>query len=269
MSKPTPLIWDTFTFWNENDMANARIEYLYPYVDKFVLVESNTQHDGSKKDFVLDAKRLEKYWDKIIYIQDSEQVSAGTSGWGVENHHRNCIKQGLSEANNEDIILISDIDEIPDPKHFPFLLSDRFQQGQAYSFLCDFYNYFVNILASLNPCVGTIAVKKGTLDKTSPQHMRNVKDTLPRLLGGWHMSYLGGAEQIWKKFTTSCDVLNKKEIPPIEIIKETLKRRLKEGQFNLRHDIDLPVFYIKNPTIPNSIIKEKYPHFFLEDLENL
>lgn len=62
-------------------------------------------------------------------------------------------------------------------------------------------------------------------------------------------------------------VINKK--PYVEVIKETLKKRLKEGQFNLRHDVDLPVFYVKNPNIPKTITKEKYPIFFLEDIENL
>lgn len=261
-------IYDCFTIWNENDMVNARVEFFYSYVDKFVIVESSTQHDGSKKEFFLDKERLKPYWDKIIYIQDTANISVG-NGWGVENHHRNCIAQGLKDAQSEDIILISDLDEFPDPQHFAFLKSNRFEHSRAFSFQCQFYNYFVNILASLNPCIGTVAVRKSTLDIFSPQHMRNIKDQLPALIGGWHMSYMGGVEQIYKKLMTSCDVANKSEIPPVHIVKEILIKRLKEGQFNLRHNTDVPVFFVKNPLIPNTITKEKYPSFFLDDLDSI
>jgi beta-1,4-mannosyl-glycoprotein beta-1,4-N-acetylglucosaminyltransferase len=266
-----PLIWDCITFWNELDMLEARIEFLYPFIHKMVVVESKTQHDGSSKEFILEQnkERFSKYWDKIIYIKDEQNISVGLNGWGVENHHRNCIVQGLQQAKDNDVILISDLDEFPDPQHFEFLKSDRFTYHHAFSFQCHFYNYFVNIFASLNPCIGTVAIKKQLLDMFSPQHMRNVKDQLPRLIGGWHMSYLGGIEQIYKKFMTSCDVVDKSEIPPAKIVKEILKKRLKEGQFNLRHDVDLPVFFVKHPNIPSSITKEKYPHFFLDNLDSI
>ncbi len=151
-------IYDCFTFWNENDMLEARIEFLYPYVDRFVVIESKTQHDGSQKDFVLDKERFKPYWDKIIYIQDEAQVSVGNNGWGVENHHRNCIIQGLKDAQPDDIILISDLDEFPDPKYFPFLLSNRVNDG-AFGFLCDFYNYYVNITSPFG------CLKKDTLHR--------------------------------------------------------------------------------------------------------
>jgi beta-1,4-mannosyl-glycoprotein beta-1,4-N-acetylglucosaminyltransferase len=268
-----PRIWDCFTIWGvgEMDMIEARLEFLYPYITKFVIVESKTQHDGSLKEFILEKnqERFSKYWDKVIYIKDEEDITPGLNGWNVENWHRNCIVKGITNAAPEDIIIISDLDEFPDPKYFSFLKSDRFKQGNCYGFLCDFYNYYVNIFAPLNPCVGSVVIKKQTLDQYSPQHMRNIKDKIPRLMGGWHMSYLGGAEQIYKKFMTSCDVLDKSEIPPAHIVKEILKKRLKEGQFNLRHDVDLPVFFVEYPNIPNSITKEKYPHFFLDNLDSV
>lgn len=263
-----PKIYDCFTFWNENDMAEARIEFLYPYVDYFVIVESQTQHDGSKKEFVLDKDRLKPYWDKIIYIQDRADVSVGVNGWGVENHHRNCISNGVVDAKPDDIILISDLDEIPDPKYFPLLKSERFKESAA-GFLCDFYNYYVNIFAPLNPCVGTVATTKALVDEYKPQHFRNVKDKLPKLVGGWHMSYLGGVEHVWKKFITSCDVADKTEILPLPQLKEKLIQRLKEGQFNLRHNVDLPVFFVENPDIPKNITKEKYPKFFINSLDEI
>src|ERR1017187_6323368 len=173
-------IYDCFTFWNENSMLEARIEYLYPFIDWFVIVESKTQHDGSFKEFTVNKERLKQYWNKIIYIQDTADISPGSSGWGVENHHRNCITQGLIDASPEDIIIIGDLDEIWATKYIEFLKSNRFQHGQAYGFLCDFYNYFFNCFCPLNPCIGSVVCRKSTLDLSSPQHMRNIKDKLPR-----------------------------------------------------------------------------------------
>ncbi len=107
------------------------------------------------------------------------------------------------------------------------------------------------------------------VDNFTPQHFRRIKDQIPRLKGGWHMSYIGGIQQIHRKFLTSCDVSNKQEVPSIEVLKERLITRLKEGQFNLRHNVDLPVYFIENPDIPNNITKEKYPTFFLQNLNSI
>jgi len=268
-------IYDCFTFFNELDVLEVRLEELYPYVDHFVLVESKISVNGKTRDtmyFQENMKRYEKYMDKIIYIYDTDAPQPGPGGWDTENHHRNCIVRGLTNASPEDIILISDLDEIPHPQNFPFLLGDRFKEDMAIGFSHMHHNYFVNIVSPINPCVGTVATKKITLDKVNPQYFRNVKNNIARFaLGGWHLSYMGGVEKIWTKFlnSTSPDVNNPEEIPPPEVIKEILKKRLKQGQFNLRHDLDHLVIFVKNPFLPSSLTKEKYPHLFLDNLDSI
>jgi beta-1,4-mannosyl-glycoprotein beta-1,4-N-acetylglucosaminyltransferase len=270
MSDYIPKIFDCVTFWNENLMLKARIEFLYSFVDKFVIVESNREHNGSLKKFLLDKEALKDYWDKIIYIQDTNAPLLSENTWAIENHHRNCITQGLKGANPEDIICISDLDEIWNaPQYCELLKNDFLKHGEATSCEQLSYNYFVNI-CSLSPCIGTVILKKSTLDLFSPQHMRNIKDKLPRLYSaGFHLSYMGGINQIYNKFMTSCDVLDKNEIPSREIICERLKKRLKEGQFNIRHDLDHKVYFTNNPYIPSSITKEKYPEFFINSIDDI
>lgn len=270
----SPKIYDCFTIWNELDMIEARLEYLYPHVDYFVLVESNKLHNGKSKPYYFEEnrERYSKYLDKIIHIKDDKAPDPGSNGWGTENHTRNCEVFGLKDAKPNDIILISDVDEIPNIQNFNFLKTDAFGDGHAIAFSHMHHNYYVNIVSPFNPAVGTVAVKKSTLDCFNPQHMRNIKDRLPRfLLGGWHLSYMGGINKIWEKFTTStpADVPDPENIPPVDVLKQQLIKRLKEGQFNVRHDVDHKVSFIQNPYLPYSITKEKYPHFFLDNLDDL
>lgn len=265
-------LYDGFFIWNELDLIEIRLETLYPHVDHFILVETSKTHNGQDKPFYFDENKdkFKKYLDKIIHIKGSDCPPPGDNGWGVENFQRNCIARGLKDAAPDDIILISDLDEIPNPQNFPFLRSSNFKQGEAYAFVHLHYNYYVNIYSHLNPAQGTVAVKKGTLDKFNPQHLRNIKNNIPRLhFGGWHLSWMGGPNRVRNKFLTSCDVIDKSEIPDTNEIKARLVRRLKEGQFNIRHDHNHPVIFVKDPYLPACLTKEKYPDFFLEDIDEI
>lgn len=266
-------IFDCFTIFNELDLLEARLEYLYPYVDNFVLVESNKTHSDEEKPLYFDINkdRYSKFLDKIIHIKALNCPITHGQGWAIENYHRNCIYDGISNASPEDVILISDLDEIPNHQNFPFLLSYDFSQSIGVSLVHQHYNYYVNIYSPVNPAIGTVATKRKNITQTNPpQYFRNIKDSLPRLFGGgWHLSYLGGVERIRGKFLTSCDVADKSEIPDSNEIKRRLYNKLQNGQFNIRHNVNHPVVYVKNPCMPPSITQEKYPHFYIDSLENI
>jgi len=108
------MIYDCFLFNDELDLLELRLEYLSSIVDKFVVVESEYTFSGLKKNTVFDInkQRFAKYADKIIYIKDSNEPST-TNAWKNEFYQRNLLKVGLKVAADDDLVIISDVDEIP------------------------------------------------------------------------------------------------------------------------------------------------------------
>lgn len=114
-----PKIYDCFIFYNELELLAIRLEELENVVDKFVLVEATLTHSGQPKPLYFQENRhlFEKYTDKIISIVvDDFPPGNGDKEhdyWERENYQREAIRRGLIECKDEDIILLSDVDEIP------------------------------------------------------------------------------------------------------------------------------------------------------------
>ena len=117
-------------YFDENTVLDVRLNYLNKYVDKFVIIEAEYNHKGEKRKPQFDIKNFEKFKDKIIYLLikqkipgmyeindfDSDDKKNGKYVMNAlkrENFQRNCIADGLSDASDEDWIIISDLDEIP------------------------------------------------------------------------------------------------------------------------------------------------------------
>lgn len=226
------MIYDCFSFFNELDLLEIRLNELHSIVDKFVLVEATRTHQNKTKPlyFSDNKSRFKQFESKIIHVIVNEYPSFFTkfrkpSSWDIERHQRNQIIQGLKECKPDDIILVSDMDEIPDPTKIS-LFKDRmglkvFRQKNYY--------YYVN-------CVGKQEEEKwwyGTVmahfrDFKKPQQLRKVSNKMHaeglKILenkayrnlksitepifkknisiidqAGWHFSYLGGAEKIIEK----------------------------------------------------------------------
>ena len=112
-------IFDCFTFFNELELLELRLESLYDVVDCFVIVEADKTHANVPKPFNFYEHRndFKKYLSKIHYIMDTSTVPyKGVGDWSLENNQRNNIMQGLTDAAPDDLILISDADEFPDPE---------------------------------------------------------------------------------------------------------------------------------------------------------
>ncbi|MFC2147146.1 hypothetical protein ACFLR9_01150 [Bacteroidota bacterium] len=118
------MIVDCFTFFNELDLLEIRLKYLYDSVDYFIIVEADKTHNGEDKNYFLkdNMDRYKSFQDKMIYVPikiedyDKEEYVAGeTDAWKREIYQRNSIEIGLRELNLKpnDLILISDLDEIP------------------------------------------------------------------------------------------------------------------------------------------------------------
>jgi len=109
-------IYDCFTFFNEIDILKIRLEILSPYVDRFIIVESPYTFRGEAKKlhFKERENEFEEYKDKIIYVvADNVPQYTGIGDWGIEIYQRNMISSGLYDCNPNDIVVISDVDEIP------------------------------------------------------------------------------------------------------------------------------------------------------------
>ena len=112
-------IYDCFQFFNEEHILDLRFNVLNEFVDHFVFVESTTDHQGKTKKLNFDPKKFKKFSDKIIYIvvdDTNEKIKKPHSGGEslVEQHQRNSLMRGLKNCNDDDLIILSDVDEIPD-----------------------------------------------------------------------------------------------------------------------------------------------------------
>lgn len=118
-------IYDCFTFYNEIDLLKIRIDLLKDYVDYFVLVEMCVTQNGKPKEMFFDKHKAEfaDFGVNIIHIKVMEipEMNQEYDNWLLENYQRNNILQGLKNCQEDDLIIISDLDEIPNPKIIKFL----------------------------------------------------------------------------------------------------------------------------------------------------
>jgi len=132
-------IYDCFTFFNEYDLLELRLGLLYDIVDYFVICELDVTQSGEKKQYNFEKvkNRYAKYLDKIIYLKETDAPSlrydkyintdnaAMNGDWSIENYQRNCIMHGLNNCKQDDLVIISDLDEIPNPSIFSRLMEER------------------------------------------------------------------------------------------------------------------------------------------------
>lgn len=114
-------IYDCFTFFDELDILDFRLNLLDKYVDYFVISELGVTYRGEKTTpiFLKNKERFKKFEDKIIYVtSDYVPKDKGNGDWSIEFWQRNCIAKGLNNCRPDDIVMISDVDEIPNPYIF-------------------------------------------------------------------------------------------------------------------------------------------------------
>lgn len=110
-------VFDCFTFYKEFELLELRLKSLYNVVDYFVIVEASKTQSGFDKPFFFyeNRNRFADYLPKIRNIMLNVNMEIGLNDWSVENGQRNAIMNGLEDTDPEDLIFISDLDEIPDP----------------------------------------------------------------------------------------------------------------------------------------------------------
>ena len=159
---------DCFLYHNEDLILDIRVNTLNKFVDKFVIVESKYDHQGNKKKLNFDIKKFNHLRSKIIYLIIDEFPKKMTN-WDRENYQRNFIMKGLEEFDDNDYIIISDVDEIPNLINLNNL--DKFKYTV---FQQKMFYYKVNLINKTDPnWYGSKLCKKKYLK--SPQWLRKKK----------------------------------------------------------------------------------------------
>ena len=203
-------IVDCFIFYNELEMLTYRLNLLYDIVDYFVIVESHHTFVGNSKLLYYDKNKhlFKQFADKIIYIvvdmpftKDNINISRGDQ-WKNEKHQRNSIAKGLSQIEHnlkpDDAIIISDLDEIPDPIMLEKIKKNRLINGIV-RLEQDFYYYNLNSKRNEKWYHSKmLTVRKYKELNKSCEEIRFFNcDTIPN--AGWHLSYFGNKEFIKNK----------------------------------------------------------------------
>ena len=196
-------IFDCFLFFNELELLELRLMTLSDVVDYFVLVEANTTFTGNIKPFIFEKNRhlYKKYLDKIIYVkvEDTPPLDKSVDIWVIEKFQRDCITRGLKDAKDEDRIVVSDIDEIPDPSK----LMQVKESIDPITFNQYLFYYYVNCLSSRYWNGPVIAPYK---NMKSPQVLRGQKLSHKGIKNsGWHYTYMGGLDKIKSKLNNLSD----------------------------------------------------------------
>ena len=263
------MIYDCFIIRDEIETLELRMKILGDVVDKFVICEANKTFTNVPKpyNFLENYPRFQQWEDKIIYVtaelnddgldfsQNDASYSPTSAAWQFEYQQRNGIIGGLDKINDDDIILMGDVDEIPNPL-------DIKSYDYPVTFVMDFYYYFVNN-KSINvdrKWFGTVCTKGIHLKNgVSIQDLRNQRTTYYPILSGWHWSYLGGKEAIRTKIKSfSHTEYNSEKYYGDENIDECLKTG--KDLFN-RPGQEFQLVDIASQVPPSILdIINKYPH---------
>jgi hypothetical protein len=205
-------VYDCFTFYNEADILEFRLQEYYDIVDKFIIVESNLTHTYDKKilfwmNKFSKEKRFEKYLDKIdSYVYDANSIISKKS-LVIENNQRKCLKHGCLQSGITigDLIIVGDVDEIYKKDKLIDLLELRKKVKKPVRSLLLFNRYFVDLYVSegnnnlkswpgpyIDRFYPTIDFQKSRdiLDVNyNPNSTIFIKD-----VSGWHLSSLAGDE---------------------------------------------------------------------------
>lgn len=202
-------IIDCFSFYNEIDLLTYRLNILNNYVDYFILIESTHTYIGKEKILFFNENKslFEDFNNKIIHVIVNDFPHkfpniniSNQEQWINEKYQRNCIVHGINQLKLEDsdIIMISDLDEIPNPDILSILKNNDIQLTIA-SFEMDFYYYNLNSKLVNKWYYSKIISYKTykelniSFDNIRFYQCNSIKN------GGWHLSYFGDSKFIKNK----------------------------------------------------------------------
>ena len=282
------MIYDCFTFFNELELLELRLHELANIVDKFVLVEATKTHSNKLKPlhYLENRVQFSEFHDKIIHVVVDDLPDARDS-WVLENYQRNCITRGLGDCRPDDFVLISDLDEIPRAttvadvgqkmesredffsniahgalnsrlvksifhrkgfrrrlrNNHPFVL--KFQQP--------LFRYFLNC-RSVQPAFTHGTRMMRFRDFSCAEEMRHSGYKTIRN-GGWHFSWMGGAQRIQQKLAAYA---HQERNLPHNAETRRIEQAMREGR----------LFFDQDKRLEFIPLDDSFPRYLLEHPEN-
>ncbi len=280
-------------YFDEDLLLDLRLNSLNKFVKKFVITEATYTHNGTKKKLNFDINKFKKFKDKITYIvvdkqpkdimeleeNDTKQKRGEKlilNGMARDYFQRENLSRGLTEANNEDLIIISDLDEIPN--------LDELKQSSIKNNIIIFeqkmFYYKLNLFYEDYTWLGSKAVKKKNFK--SPQWLRNIKGkNYPKWRidtffskkkytnlyfiknGGWHFTCLRNAEQLEKKLL---NFAHHYEYEESGLNVENLKKLIAEKRVMYDHNVDQKGYKWSGKSILKKIENSLLPKYVSENL---
>lgn len=250
-------IFDCTTYFEEDLMMDIRFNVLNEYVDKFIVCEANYSHSGLKKKINFDLNNFPKFKDKIIHLvvedEPKDIINDNKSNTSVArsnsikriNLQRNFIKNGLRDANEEDFIIYSDNDEIPDLSK----VNIKNIKEKVIIFKQKIFYYKLNLLYPRIDWFGSKCCKLKnlknitTLRETKPKkynilrldiYFSDLKHNSIKIIndGGWHFSNLKKPEDLLKKYLND-EMHSEFELRNIDL--NEINRLVNEKKINYDH----------------------------------
>lgn len=252
------MIYDCFIFNNEVELLELRLNILDPYVDKFVLTEGDTTFSGLPKEsvYLQNKERFAKWEDKIIH--NFIEIPDLPTTWDREIYSRNSpVSLGVFE--DDDLILSSDLDEIPNPEILE-AVDEWVSDDTHFTFQQKRYVYFINNFET-DVWFGTRACTGKYLKNTSIDQIRENTEREEQLTGsiitngGWHFTFCGGEEMI----KTKIESFSHTEHNTPQVI-ESITDRIKSNKDPLLRDW----YYYQVVEIDDS-----YPQYIVENQDKL
>ena len=252
------MIYDCFIFNNEVELLELRLNILDPYVDKFVLTEGDTTFSGLPKEsvYLQNKERFSKWEDKIIH--NFIEIPDLPTTWDREIYSRNSpVSLGVFE--DDDLILSSDLDEIPNPEILE-AVDEWVSDDTHFTFQQKRYVYFINNFET-DVWFGTRACTGKYLKNTSIDQIRENTEREEQLTGsiitngGWHFTFCGGEEMI----KTKIESFSHTEHNTPKVI-ESITDRIKNNKDPLLRDW----YYYQVVEIDDS-----YPQYIVENQDKL
>lgn len=217
-------VFDCFVLFNELDLLDLRLNELSDVVDRFVIAEATTTFAGDPKPLYFrdNAARVDAFRDRITHIIVDDMPGAGASGWDRQWHQRAALMRGIADAAPDDVILLSDVDEIVRPQSLAAFCARDAKAAEIGCFELRHYNYFLNWECDQRWLrSGPRALRRRFLrDFRALRRVRGPSDAffqdraraldvwrlmrrpMRRVLmpdSGWHFTYLGGAAAVVAK----------------------------------------------------------------------
>lgn len=274
-----PKLLDVFLFYNELDLLKARLEYLGPMVDNFIISEANVDFSARPKEFILSQELVSTlpFANKILYHREYLNLNSipwlfkklqyrnrlTRYLWKIQDAQRNATLISLQSFSSNDVVIFSDLDEFPSEdaiqKGVEALQTSKPNKSEPHAYSLDqtFYYYNLNNAAPDEKFYGSVMTSLGSFRKYLPHRFRSGKNDFEHIpAGGWHFSYFMDEQKILNKIYAISDVENLSAYKNITI--EDIQQKILSGSD--LYDRGTTLSNVAYKKIPDAVIKviQKY-----------